>query len=71
MRKDNLTYDELKARHDKFQKQAARSLIIGQNLVNLLPWPWIVAEVSIKVHVSLIIGNEDQGKKQRYHSLLR
>ncbi len=34
MSEDRLTYDELKARHDDLQKQAARSLIIGQDLIN-------------------------------------
>lgn len=33
MTKDSLTYEELKARHDKLQKEAARSLIIGQELI--------------------------------------
>ena len=33
MNKDRLTYDELKARHDDLQKQAARSLTIQQELV--------------------------------------
>jgi class 3 adenylate cyclase len=34
MSEDKLTYDELKARHDNLQKQAARSLFIGQDLIN-------------------------------------
>jgi class 3 adenylate cyclase len=33
MTKDSPTYEELKARHDKLQKEAARSLIIGQELI--------------------------------------
>jgi class 3 adenylate cyclase len=33
MTKDSPTYQELKARHDKLQKEAARSLIIGQELI--------------------------------------
>jgi class 3 adenylate cyclase len=33
MSEDRLTYDELKTRHDDLQKQAARSLIIGQELI--------------------------------------
>jgi class 3 adenylate cyclase len=33
MTKDSPTYEELKARHNKLQKEAARSLIIGQELI--------------------------------------
>ena len=33
MTKDSPTYEELKARHDKLQKEAARSLIISQELI--------------------------------------
>jgi class 3 adenylate cyclase len=33
MSEDRLTYEELKARHDDLQKQAARSLIIDQELI--------------------------------------
>ncbi|UCD33169.1 MAG: hypothetical protein JSV38_04650 [Desulfobacterales bacterium] len=33
MTEDSLTYDELKTRHDELQKQAARSLILGQELI--------------------------------------
>jgi class 3 adenylate cyclase len=33
MTKDSPTYEELKARYDKLQKEAARSLIIGQELI--------------------------------------
>jgi len=33
MTKHSPTYEELKARHDKLQKEAARSLIIGQELI--------------------------------------
>jgi len=34
MSEEILTYDELKARHDELQRQAARSLFIGQDLIN-------------------------------------
>lgn len=33
MKENRLTYDELKAKHDNFQKQAARSLTIQQELI--------------------------------------
>lgn len=34
MREDSLTYDELKARHDELQRQAAHSLVLGQDLIH-------------------------------------